>query len=141
MDVSGLYRVPGDLVLSYGPAMAMDETRKDLRAAVAARQELGPDYEPEIIDSFLEKLEARIAAREAVPTTQQQPAQYPAQQPQQAPGNNDPGGLALAIVSVGAGIPITAIAATQEGLLAIFICWGGLVGINLARSIGRFVGR
>lgn len=139
MGVSGLYRVPGDLLLSYGPAMATNETRNDLRAAVAARQELGPDYEPEIIDSFLERLDARIAARDAVPTMQ--PAQYPAQQPQQAPGNNDPGGLALAIVSVGAGIPITAIAATQEGLLAIFICWGGLVGINLARSIGRFVGR
>jgi hypothetical protein len=120
--------------------MATDETRNDLRAAVAARQELGPDYEPEIIDSFLEKLEARIAARDAVPT--KQPAQHPAQRPAPpAPGNNDPGGLALAIVSVGAGIPITAIAATQEGLLAIFICWGGLVGINLARSISRFVGR
>jgi hypothetical protein len=141
MDVSGLYRVPGDLLLSYGPAMAMDETRKDLRAAVAARQELGPDYEPEIIDSFLEKLEARIAARDAVPS-KQPAAQYPAERPpQQAPSNNDPGGLALAIVSVGAGIPITAIAATQEGILAIFICWGGLVGINLARSISRFVGR
>jgi hypothetical protein len=139
MGVSGLYRVPGALLLPYGPAMATNETRNDLRAAVAARQELGPDYEPEIIDSFLERLDARIAARDAVPTMQ--PAQYPAQQPQQAPGNNDPGGLALAIVSVGAGIPITAIAATQEGLLAIFICWGGLVGINLARSIGRFVGR
>jgi hypothetical protein len=140
MDVSGLYRVPGDLLLSYGPAMAMDETRKDLRAAVAARQELGPDYEPEIIDSFLEKLEARIATRDAVPS--KQPTQYPAEHPpRQAPGNNDPGGLALAIVSVGAGIPITAIAASQEGLLAIFICWGGLVGINLARSISRFVGR
>jgi hypothetical protein len=109
--------------------MATDETRKDLRAAVAARQELGTDYEPEIIDSFLEKLEARIAARDAVPTRQP------------ASGNNDPGGLALAIVSVVAGIPITAIAANQEGLLAIFICWGGLVGINLARSISRFVGR
>jgi hypothetical protein len=128
-------------LLPYGPAMATDETRNDLRAAVAARQELGPDYEPEIIDSFLEKLEARIAARDAAPTKQS--AQYPAEQPppRQVPGNNDPGGLALAIVSVAAGIPITAIAATQEGLLAIFICWGGLVGINLARSVSRFVGR
>ena len=78
---------------------------------------------------FLEKLEARIAARDTVPTRQP------------ASGNNDPGGLALAIVSVVAGIPITAIAANQEGLLAIFICWGGLVGINLARSVSRFVGR
>ncbi len=40
-----------------------------------------------------------------------------------------------------AGIPITAIAAAQEGFFAIIVCWGGLVGINLARSISRFVGR
>ncbi|HEU4949024.1 MAG TPA: hypothetical protein VFT31_17885 [Kribbella sp.] len=112
--------------------MAADETRKDLRAAVAARQELGPDYEPEIIDAFLEKLDARLAARDVVPT------QHPAQP---ATGTGDPGGLALAIVSVAAGIPITAIAAENGGVFATIICWGGLVGINLARSVSRFVGR
>jgi hypothetical protein len=111
--------------------MATDEMRKDLRAAVAARQELGPDYEPEIIDSFLEKLDARIGAREVVPVPPAPPA----------PGKDDPGGLALAIISVVAGIPITAIAATQEGTIAIIICWGGLVGVNLARAVSRFVGR
>ena len=110
--------------------MATDETRKDLQAAVAARQELGPDYEPEIIDAFLEKLDARIGAQVA-PTPQPAPP---------TPGN-DPGGLALAIVSVGAGIPITAIAASQEGTIAVIICWGGLVGVNLARAVSRFVGR
>lgn len=118
--------------------MATDEIRKDLRAAVAARQELGPDYEPEIIDAFLEKLDAQAAARGIVPTAQPQQVQFVPQTPSR---ETDPGGLALAIVSVGAGIPITAIAAAQEGVIAIIICWGGLVGINLARSIGRFVGR
>ncbi|HET6299194.1 MAG TPA: hypothetical protein VFG33_37855 [Kribbella sp.] len=119
--------------------MATDEIRKDLRAAVAARQELGPDYEPEIIDAFLEKLDAQAAARGLVPVAQ--PHQQMQHMPQTASRETDPGGLALAIVSVGAGIPITAIAAAQEGVIAIIICWGGLVGINLARSIGRFVGR
>jgi hypothetical protein len=114
--------------------MATDETRKDLRAAVAARQELGPDYEPEIIDAFLEKLDARLDSRVAPQDTPRPVA------PRQPPGKDDPGGLALAIVSVGAGIPITAIAAAQEGLAAIFVCWGGLVGINLARSISRLLG-
>jgi hypothetical protein len=54
---------------------------------------------------------------------------------------SDPGGLALAIVSVTAGIPITAIAAAEEGAFAMIICWGGLVGINLARTISRFINR
>lgn len=98
---------------------------------MAARQELGADYEPEIIDAFLEKVDARIAARiDAVPVPQAP-----------LPPKDDPGGLALAIVSVVAGIPITAIAANQEGTIAIIICWGGIVGVNLARSISRFMGR
>jgi len=119
------------LVPAYGPDMATDEMRKDLRAAVAARQELGPDYEPEIIDAFLEKLDARIGA-EVAPTSQPAPP---------IPGKDDPGGLALAIVSVVAGIPITAIAASEEGTIAVIICWGGLVGVNLAWAVSRFVGR
>ena len=111
--------------------MATDEVRKDLRAAVAARQELGPEYEAELIDSFLEKLDARVA---------QVPPAAPAK-PVKESRESDPGGLALAIVSVVMGVPITAIAATQEGTIAVIVCWGGLVGINLARSIARFAGR
>lgn len=111
--------------------MATDEVRKDLRAAVAARQELGADYEPEIIEGFLAKLDAHTAQHLGTPAVKTA-----------EPGReSDPGGLALAIVSVVAGIPITAIAANQEGAFAIVICWGGLVGINLARAITRFVGR
>jgi hypothetical protein len=114
--------------------MATDEIRKDLRAAVAARQELGPEYESELIESFLEKLDARV--------TQNVPQRAPAPHEGKPHGReNDPGGLALAIVSVGAGIPITAIAAAQEGAFAMIICWGGLVGINLARSMSRFISR
>jgi hypothetical protein len=111
--------------------MATDEIRKDLRAAVAARQELGPEYELEVIEGFLSKLDAHTAQHLAAPPVQ---APKPSRE-------GDPGGLALAIVSVTAGIPITAIAAAQEGAFAIVICWGGLVGINLARSISRFIGR
>ncbi|GAA1572740.1 hypothetical protein GCM10009789_27860 [Kribbella sancticallisti] len=112
--------------------MAADEVRKDLRAAVAARQELGPEYEAEIIESFLEKLDAARVARQ--PGEAAQPVQ-----PVQQSRETDPGGLALAIVSVAAGIPITAIAANMEGTFAMIICWGGLVGINLARSFSRIV--
>ncbi|MFI6826943.1 hypothetical protein ACIBG5_07555 [Kribbella sp. NPDC050241] len=113
--------------------MATDEERKDLRAAVAARQELGPEYEAEIIDSFLEKLDAREAHRhrqddvlEAVGLKRRE---------------TDPGGLALAIITIVAAIPITAIAADMLGLIGVIVCWAGLVGINLARTAGRHTGR
>lgn len=114
--------------------MATEEARKDLAATVEARRELGAEYEPEIIDAFLERVDARIAERTGQPIQQAPAKMLP-------PPKDDPGGLALAIVSVVAGIPITGIAASQEGLLAIFVCWGGLVGINLARAVGRFVAR
>ena len=110
--------------------MATDEVRKDLRAAVAARQELGPEYEAEIIDSFLEKLDARDVQRRAglLP----EPAR-----PRRPSREQDPGGLALAIISVVAAIPITAIAAGMIGPFGVVIGWAGLVMINLARALGR----
>jgi hypothetical protein len=110
--------------------MATDDMRKDLRAAVAARQELGPEYEAEIIDSFLDKLDARDAQRRGgLPE--------PAPRPRHPSRETDPGGLALAIISIVAAIPITAIAADMLGLIGVVVCWAGLVGINFARTSAR----
>ncbi|MFB6720722.1 hypothetical protein ACFCV3_11200 [Kribbella sp. NPDC056345] len=108
--------------------MATEDVRKDLRAAVAARQELGPEYEAEIIEGFLERLDAQRRAT-ALPEPVQPPA-YPSRE-------KDPGGLALAIVSIVAAIPITAIAADMIGPFGVVVSWAGLVGINLARSVSR----
>jgi hypothetical protein len=40
-----------------------DNPGEELRAALAARQELGPDFEPEIVESFLDRLDRAINAR------------------------------------------------------------------------------
>lgn len=116
--------------------MATDEVRKDLRAAAAARQELGPEYEDAIIESFLEKLDAREAQRHGQDLEVRQRDQV-----LEAVGlkrrETDPGGLALAIVSVVAAIPITAISADMLGLVGTVVSWAGLVGINLARNATR----
>ena len=45
--------------------------------------------------------------------------------------------LALAIVSLGTGVPITAIAAEQGGVLGIVAAWLGIAGVNFAYSRGR----
>ncbi|WP_427892952.1 hypothetical protein ACQHIV_08655 [Kribbella sp. GL6] len=113
--------------------MATDDLRKDLRAAVAARQELGPEYEAEIIDGFLERLDQRDLHRRAGLL----PEPVPARPVKPASRETDPGGLALAIVSIVAAIPITAIAANMMGKTGVLICWIGLVGINLARTMAR----
>ncbi|HEY3561665.1 MAG TPA: hypothetical protein VGL05_29575 [Kribbella sp.] len=114
--------------------MATDEVRKDLRAAVAARQELGPEYENEIIDSFLEKLDARDRQFRAGLLPEPAPNRPAVRHPSR---ETDPGGLALAIVSIAAAIPITAIAAGMIGPFGVLIAWIGLVGINFARTMSR----
>jgi hypothetical protein len=118
---------------TYLADMGTDEVRKDLRAAAAARQELGADYEDAIIDSFLDKLDAREAQRRGQDLQHRQREQV-----LEAVGlkrrETDPGGLALAIVSVVAAIPITAIAADMLGLIGVIVCWTGLVAINLSRT-------
>ena len=37
--------------------------REELSAAIEARKELGADLEPQVIDSFLERIEHRLASR------------------------------------------------------------------------------
>jgi hypothetical protein len=119
--------------------MATDEVRKDLRAAVAARQELGQEYEDAIIDSFLEKLDAREAQRHGREAELRREDQV-----LEAMGlkrrEGDPGGLALAIISVIAAIPLTAIAADMMGRDGVLMVWLGLVAINFARTMGRIRG-
>ncbi|TDD27997.1 hypothetical protein E1218_08670 [Kribbella turkmenica] len=117
--------------------MATDEVRKDLRAAVEARQELGAEYENEIIESFLDKLDARDAQRHGRDLQHRREDQMLEAAGLKRREGSDPGGLALAIVSVTCAIPITAIAADMTGLPGMLISWAGLVGINFAWRTNR----
>ena len=45
--------------------------------------------------------------------------------------------LALAIVSLGVSIPITAIAAEAGGVAGVVAAWAGIVGVNLAQAFRR----
>jgi hypothetical protein len=99
-------------------------TREEVAAMIAARGELGPEMEPAVIDSFLERVEA-AAEKRAV-------AKPPAVR-ERASGV----GAGLAIVSLGTGIPITAIAGEQGGVAGIALAWLGIVGVNLAHALRR----
>jgi hypothetical protein len=102
------------------PGGAVD--REELTAAIEARRELGTDLEPHVVDSFVERIERRVAER-----TNAKPAR-----------THDSGDLlALAIVSLLAAIPITAIAATHGGIVAIAVVWAGIVLVNLAYAQRR----
>ena len=50
--------------MRHNRAMAEDVVSRDeLRTAIATRQELGADMEPEVIDAFVARIEARLAGR------------------------------------------------------------------------------
>ncbi|MDA8439790.1 MAG: hypothetical protein M0Z51_13155 [Propionibacterium sp.] len=102
--------------------------REDFEAALAARKELGADYEPALVDSFVEKVEAALVAR-----GQQRQQLQPAPTAAVPPG----GRVAVAIVSVVMGIPLTAITLGTGSLFAMIICWLGIVGVNLAMGLHR----
>jgi hypothetical protein len=99
-------------------------TREDVSSMVGAREELGAEMEPALVDAFLEKVEAAIEAQAAE------------RRPKPRGTVPDSGErLALAIVSLGTGIPITAIAADAAQALGIAIAWAGIAAVNF--SFGR----
>ena len=91
-------------------------TRDDVTSMVEARRELGEEMEPAVVDAFLERVEAAIEA---------QAAERRPKPRGRAPESGER--LALAIVSLGTGIPITAIAMPRP--------WAGIALINI--SFGR----
>lgn len=103
-----------------------DELRRDLAASVEARRELGPAYEDDLVRSFVERLDSTI--REQVD------AQV-ARRPGGDAGNREQ--LVLGLVSLGTGIPVTAIAGGTGGTAGIIVAWAGIAGVNAAYAWGR----
>ena len=95
----------------------MEHVRSDLEATIAARRELGAELEPQLIDGFVERLEKRLEERVG-------------KQPKPHDAADRTRSFVLAIVSLGTGIPITAIAAGTEGLPGLAIAWAGIVLVN-----------
>ncbi|WP_371481163.1 hypothetical protein [Kitasatospora sp. NBC_00315] len=109
-----------------------DELRRDLDAAVQTRKELGAEYENEIIDSFLARIDARLDAR-AGHRLADRPA-GPAADREQSRGRGSR--LTLSIVSLVMGIPLTAIASESAGVTGLIVCWAGIVGVNASAALG-----
>lgn len=73
-----------------------------------------------------------------LPATQPSPLPAPATPPVVEPvAKQNHGGLALAITSLGVGIPLTAIAASEAGLPGLIVAWIGIVCVNAAYASRR----
>ncbi|CAA9376950.1 MAG: hypothetical protein AVDCRST_MAG75-617 [uncultured Propionibacteriaceae bacterium] len=104
------------------------ETRRDVAAALAARTELGPEYEEHVAAGLAERVEQLAAMR----TAELRHAAEVSGNQESAERTSLRHRFVLGIVSLGAGIPITAISADQSGLLGLVVAWAGIVGVNVA---------
>lgn len=99
--------------------------RRDLAATVGARRELGPAYEDDLVASFVDRVDATIAQRVAAEVERR--------------GDDGGGGggqqYVLGLVSLGTGIPISAIAGGIGDLGGLAIAWLGIVGVNIAHAL------
>jgi hypothetical protein len=104
------------------------ESRREAEAALAARRELGLEYEEQIAAGLAERVEQVAWYREAETRHKTQIELEEIKDERRARGQQ----LALSIVSLGTGVPITAIAAinVEPGLLGVMAVWGGIVGVN-----------
>ncbi len=115
------------------PRPAADaELRRDLEAAVAARRDLGPEYEEHIAAGLAQRVEELVAYR----TAELRADRSAAGRDQELERRAQTQGFVLGIISLGMGVPVTAIAATQvdQGLLGVAVGWAGIVGVNLAQA-------
>jgi hypothetical protein len=108
-------------------------TPDEIRAAAETHRELGPDYQSAVIESFLDKVGREIDAR-----VDERMALARQMQIKPARGRSP---MALAIVSMSLGIPLSAIAlgvasSSIGGLTALVVIWIAITAINLAYTLG-----
>lgn len=117
-------------------------TKEELEAALAARRELGRDYEPALVESFVDKIEQTIQAR----VDQQVERRTSAVQRVDAGASVRQ--FVLGLVSMGTGVPITLFAAgvasggdSGTSVPGIAVAWLGIVGVNAAHAWSNRRGR
>jgi len=110
------------------PRKPSEELRRDSEAALAARMELGPEYNEYVAAGLAERVE-ELAVAHAAELRQQAEL---ANREEAAERSGRARQTALAIVSVVMGIPITGIAATQvdPSVVGVAVSWAGIVGVN-----------
>jgi Flp pilus assembly protein TadB len=92
----------------------------ELQAAIEARRELGPDIEPALIDSFVERIERRIAERtEASERSLKRRRDHQKE---------------MVLGAMGISIPLLAIAAIFAGLAGVIAVCAALAVIAVVSS-------
>ncbi len=109
-----------------------EETRRDVQAALAARRELGLEYEEAIAAGLLDRVNQLALMRSAEIRREAERGDEVAKAEKESRHHR----FVLGIVSLGAGIPITAISGGVADIPGMIIAWAGIVGVNVAAAIG-----
>jgi hypothetical protein len=100
---------------------------EELRASLATREELGTEFEPQIVESFLEKIERQIDER----------VDARLEKLDEEVGGDSRDASDVAIWSLGLGIPLTGAAGGTAGVAGIIMVWVGIVLVNFAYALAR----
>jgi hypothetical protein len=111
---------------------------EEVSASLAARRELGPEYEAALADALAERVEQVVQARVEARMAQ---TGSPVPQVPAVGGIHPNGRIAIAVVSLAAAIPCSAIAAAGGGVAGIVVAWAGIAAVNLAVAINPGRGR
>ncbi|NKZ03943.1 hypothetical protein [Actinomadura latina] len=103
--------------------------REDLTAAMAARRELGPDYDDAFIETVVDRIEQALDSRTAAPRSRYRPAPG-ARRGADQPGAARDHSLAMAVLSLLAAIPLSAIGVVNAGLPGLLFVIAGIVLVN-----------
>ncbi|MFE0048111.1 hypothetical protein [Streptomyces albireticuli] len=120
------------------------EMKKELDATLQTRKELGPEYESELVDGFLDKVDRKIDT-----TIDRHVRRHLAEQQMAAargarprPADTGPGSFGerfgFAAISLVLAIPLSAIGVVNAGLAGLLVTWAGIVGVNALNSAGVF---
>jgi hypothetical protein len=127
------------------------ELKRELDATLQTRKELGADYESELVDAFMEKVQQRFDATADRELRRQQTERQMAAARRSRPyGGGDGGGdgeaaglglgerFAFVGVSLVLAIPLSAIGVVNAGLSGLLVTWGGIVGVNAVHALSYF---
>ncbi|MER6343375.1 hypothetical protein ACWC10_03125 [Streptomyces sp. NPDC001595] len=113
------------------------DLKKELDATLHARRDLGEEYEPALVESFLEKVDQRIDdAVERRVRRQVAEQQLAAARGSRSPSATDSWGerFGFGIVSLVLAIPLSGIGGGVAGLPGLIAAWVGIVGVNAVQA-------
>ena len=111
-----------------------EETRRDVHAALAARRELGLEYEEAIAAGLLDRVNQLALLRSAEIRREAERGDEVAKAEKESRTHR----FVLGIISLGVAIPLTPISANvvEPGLIGVIVSWAGIVGVNVAAAVG-----